>query len=748
MSDISGTSSTETLTGGPGNDTIDTGGGNDTLYGGAGDDTIFGYTGSNWTDIWHTVIYGEDGNDTIYASAGNDQIYGGAGDDAIQSGDGANTIDGGSGNDSMSGGNGNDHFVVRDLGDKVLDSGGVDSGVIYVDFYKPSSSVENWTWAPGVQRLPYWIDAVLTSGVPAAPNPPGSTKTIYFAFPTTLPSHFTTRDATGFLAFNDQQKSFARQALSYISSVIDVRFVETTDAAAPNTIAFANNSQDSSAGYAYSPAGGAVGSGLFLDKNTPGNLSPSEGDYSALTMIHELSHALGLKHPFSHVDASGDVGEGPYLPAQEENTQWTVESYTARTEDYYLRLSPFDIAALQYVYGPSKARTSNDTYTLRTDSTNFIWDGAGTDTVDGSAIAQSICLNLEPGYWGYIGTQSSLISTAGQITVNFGTTIENANGGSGDDRITGNGSSNGLCGNGGNDVLCGGAGNDVIDGGSGTDTASFAGNRSTFTIMRTSTGYRVSANAGTEGTDSLIDIERIAFGDGTLHLEYSDVIQQLYVSYFGRAADSGGLTNFTSALAQANAPTDIQGLNAAYSTNATIRSLVDAFGTSAESNALYTGDTSAFVSAIYRNVLGRDADAGGMDFWRGAIDGGNLTKGNAALSIMAGALANTSEQGLLDAALIHNKIRAASNFTFAIDTQQEVQGYSGNAAAATVRSMLSALSTTTNIDDFQTTVYATLSTLAAGTAQASAMAEMPTVAFNESEVQIVGATASPLNVLL
>ena len=81
---------------------------------------------------------------------------------------------------------------------------------------------------------------------------------------------------------------------------------------------------------------------------------------------------------------------------------------------------------------------------------------------------------------------------------------------------------------------------------------------------------------------------------------YSSLVQELYVAYFGRPADYYGLQNFETALAAANAPTDPAALALAYSTNAAVKSLVDSFGTSAESTALYgSGSTESFVNAIF-----------------------------------------------------------------------------------------------------------------------------------------------------
>lgn len=560
---VVGTESADQLSGLAGNDILYGFGGNDTITGSAGDDSLYGGGGNDYLhdDSGTNALDGEAGDDILYlydsalggslvGGAGNDELYGGSGNDSLQGGDGDDYLDGSSGNDTLDGGTGNDllhggagddYYIVRDRAAEIYDSGGTDGGLIYVDFYKPNPNVENWSWADGVQRLPYWIDSLLPAEAPGYPALPGASKTIYYCFATSAPEHFSSNDSYGFTRFNPQQKAFAQQALAYISSVIDVQFVETTDSAALNTIVFANNSQPSSAGYAYYPYSGPIGNDLLLDTGTSGNLAPQDGEYAALTLIHELGHALGLKHTFSAADATGGVGDSPYLPAAEESTQWSVMSYTDRPDEYHLRYSPFDIAALQYLYGPSAAAaTTNDTYVLSAGSTNFIWDGGGTDTVDGSSITQSINLYLDPGYWGYIGSKSSLISSAGQITVNFGTVLENAIGGSGHDTIVGNSAANQITGGAGNDTLTGGEGSDILDGGAGTDTAVFSGNRSGFSVTKTSTGYSVIDHSGSEGTEVLYDVESVSFSDASFVLAATASVGQTFVGGSGADVLEGG----------------------------------------------------------------------------------------------------------------------------------------------------------------------------------------------------------------
>ena len=208
---------------------------------------------------------------------------------------------------------------------------------------------------------------------------------------------------------------------------------------------------------------------------------------------------------------------------------------------------------------------------------------------------------------------------------------------------------------------------------------------------------------------------KVALADTQPHAptDYYQVVQQLYISYFGRPADTSGLSNFATQLSQLNAPTDIQELNTAYNTNSSIRALIDSFGNSDESQALYSGDNAAFVIAIYNNLLSRAPDAEGQAYWVGNINSGVLTRANASLSIMAGALINQTAQGLLDAQLIRNRVSVGQTFTADLDTQTEISAYSGNQAAATARNMLSQVTANTDVTAFGSTINSTIATLVA-----------------------------------
>ena len=467
--DLSGYAGNDTLDGGQGTDSIYGGIGDDSILGGAGNDTLQGDEGNDYLDggVGVDVLLGYTGNDYIYGGEGNDQLYGFLGKD---------TLDGGSGGDEMFAGDGDDTYYVDSIFDFIDDSGGTDTAYVSTSFVKLPSTIENINYTNGALALPYWISALLPDDAAGKKFTTllGDSKSFGYFFPSTLPSYDTDTDhAKGYTTFSSAQKAKTVIALSYISSVLDVSFTEKTTASGLNTLSFASNNQTGSSGYAQYPSSSFSGSDLFL-KIADYNTTLADGTYGAYTLMHELGHALGLKHPFDEKDAAGNVEVPPYLQGSEDSTTWTYISYNYSSSEYYLRYSPLDIAALQYLYGPSKsARIGNDKYTITSSSANFIWDGAGTDLIDASAVNQSATIYLTPGYWGYLGTtKTSTITSSGQITVNFGSVIENLTGSAYADKLYGNEIGNSIDGGLGNDLLEGWAGNDSLLGGAGNDSIS------------------------------------------------------------------------------------------------------------------------------------------------------------------------------------------------------------------------------------------------------------------------------------
>jgi Ca2+-binding RTX toxin-like protein len=245
-----------------------------------------------------------------------------------------------------------------------------------------------------------------------------------------------------FETFNAAEVTAARNAFAQWDAASGIRFVEV--AAGTGTIQLGNFNfnyrpgYETAAGFASYPSitlyrdyGGFVGNNFISSFATTGdvfikasyaNNSSQASDFQHV-LLHEIGHALGLKHPFE--------GTITLSPSFDTGSQ-SVMSYTSPRADM---LGPLDIQAIQYLYGTNAADGSH---------------------VSSWSFDQATQLLTQTGF-----------ATADQLFGSYGKDF--LSGGDGADVLAGFHGNDTLVDGNGNDTVFGGEGNDTLIGGAGDD---------------------------------------------------------------------------------------------------------------------------------------------------------------------------------------------------------------------------------------------------------------------------------------
>lgn len=396
-----------------------------------------------------------------------------------------------------------------------------------------------------------FIDGILDGGAWTA-------TTLDFSFPAS--SAFQVSDseaAQGFRSVSPTQQAvadctlagatavpgYASTSLGAVASFTNEAFTDTGTGVASIMLA---SSSEPPTSETYTP-GAAVQSGdvwfgqAFDNSPTLDLRNPVRGNYAYFSIVHELGHALGLKHG----NETGGVANQTLPPATDdvEYSLMTYASYvgspvqyiTCGPDSYPQTYMMYDIAALQYLYGANFSAVGPTTYRWdpATGETSIngvsqgkpsgnkvfqtIWNGDGKEaTYDLSQYASGVQVNLNPGAFSVTSAAQLADLGAGhsaqgnvynalQFQNDPRSLIANALGGGGNDVIAGNAADN---------LLKGGLGVNTLDGGGGANTALYDVTRQQAAINLASDGTIGVAFAG--GQDSLRNIQALHFSNQTV----------------------------------------------------------------------------------------------------------------------------------------------------------------------------------------------------------------------------------------
>jgi len=348
---------------------------------------------------------------------------------------------------------------------------------------------------------------------------------ITYSFNETMPEYYD-QPYSGFSPLSVEQRESVREIIKEIDDLLDIDFQEVEDG---GDIAFSMiDMDDATAGFAYYPGESPKYAGdVFLSTNFNVDTYMYQYEWEQ-TVVHEVGHALGLKHPFDGDDE---------LYYDDNNTNLTVMSYD-RKHNYVIDLSfegnriyanylpvytelygLYDVAALDsfYTLEYSSNNINDDIYTLSFSDFDIktIVDLGGEDTIDLSNNTFSDYIDLAPGsknsadiredaqdlvsFYQEVAHEKGHSEFDGWIEdivldnfdndfyytgyenlmISYETIIENLKTGSGNDIVSDNKVDNKIYTNAGNDEIhIGKGGYDYIDGGVGVDSVFIYGKNS------------------------------------------------------------------------------------------------------------------------------------------------------------------------------------------------------------------------------------------------------------------------------
>ena len=190
-----------------------------------------------------------------------------------------------------------------------------------------------------------------------------------------------------------------------------------------------------------------------------------------------------------------------------------------------------------------------------------------------------------------------------------------------------------------NESFSGGTGNDIIDGAGGLDTANYSGSRMNFLLNKTVTGFSIADRIGTEGSDTLTNIERLQFADKKIAIDLSPS------EHGGQALEFIGLL----APDLISSPSVVGLILNLFDQGSSLHDVCQLALDVGLVNSIAGSNTNEALAAMaFRNLIGSEADANTIQELVGYIDGRYASYSQADfMTVVAGLELNQTHIGLV-----------------------------------------------------------------------------------------------------
>ena len=517
--DFSGGVSAVSVTGGDGNDTITTssyGNGSAlgvTLDGGTGNDSI---SGTGMTDGTPEVLIGGDGNDTLRGNNGNDMLQGGADNDSLFGGNQDDTLEGGTGDDTLQGDAGNDLIDGGSGGEvtgDVLVVGGerdrfalVDGGSGTIIVIDRDGSLGRDT-VSGVETLRFTDGDVATAGLALGQeiigtNPAGEllTGTLNDDIITGLGGNDTINGLDGGDVIDGGDGDNTVDAGAGNDEVTTGAGSDTVTAGAGDDDVFAGDGDDSvDGGTENDSLLGGSGNDTLLGgdgNDTIGNYTVDGDDSIEGGAGNDvIQDYYGQNTVLGGAGNDTIIASGPLIDGGDgDDNIVTYRDFSG------------GVSAVSVTGGDGNDTITTSSYGNGSALGVTLDGGTGNDSISGTGMTE--------------GTPEVLIGGDGNDTLRGNNGNDMLQGGADNDSLFGGNQDDTLEGGTGDDTLQGDQGDDTIDGGTEAtddgDIVVFSGARGNYSVIGNQAGLTVVDNVGNNGTDTVINAERLRFSDGDI----------------------------------------------------------------------------------------------------------------------------------------------------------------------------------------------------------------------------------------